>query len=415
MLFQRTFLPKIGVYGVLVIAFLFTLTYFQKKISPKDEHLFLMIDPPVIALDQKTFNDEFLFQRATLLTSPTISLKFPMRQFSKPILAMASSIQKPEKIYLSQGFNLIQISETQDRILNLSDKVQNPISALSTHPLHSEMLYAVTNKGEFYIITISDQPSQKPLSIKSKGVIGSIPQNAVVEEMWTNPVTSSLTLALSQGEDSILIEMDPENILAPSQELILPNVQVRGGFFVSQQLMLLLDVHYHLHIVDWEKQTLIGEYIPNQNFQNTKRYQVLPTGFTLSQSHVYLSDQKGMVSQLSWEPNNNVIVLNRDIQFKKGKVILSWKTPVKQTHALYLGEISLTPRSIASPKKRILPFPPEKSQVFFGPLKKTRLEIPMIETTYRSLDISLLAVHPFNGKMISPAVTFTVDTEKGVK
>lgn len=395
---------KITLFLTIVGIFLFTLTYFQKGVNPRDSHLFLMVEPPFLAIDQQTFNNDLLFERMTFLTSSAISVKSVLRQFSKPITAITASIQEPEKIYLTQGFNIIEISSGPDKTYHLQEKMKHPLVALSVHPFNPHKIYALTKDREFYILTMPHSSSDS-IQVKRKDRLTSLPQNMVIEEMWINPISATLTIALSQNEDTLLVSMDPENETFPIQEeLTLPSIKVKAGFQLSQELMVLLDHHYQLYVIDREKKMIIGKYLPNQNFKDFSLYKQRASGLTLSQRFAYLTDDQGNVIKMSWKTNNNVIIVNKDFTFQKGKLILSWKTPVKNTKTLYLGEISLTPQ------KR------SKMQVSFGPLKKQSLELPYpyTETGSRKYDISLMGIHHSNGKMIAPLMTFTIDTEKGV-
>ena len=233
-----------------------------------------------------------------------------------------------------------------------------------------------------------------------------------IEEMWLNPITPTLTVALSQGEDSLLIELDPENWNQSLKELMLPGQKVKGGFYLSKHLMVTVDEKYTLSIIDWEKQLITGKYSPNQNFQDPTVYTKAPKGMVLFSNNLYLTDDQSQLMMLSWKANTNVIVLNRDVVLEKGKVVLHWKLPIKNTKVFYFAELSLTPRSIASARHKTLPLPPEKTRMPYGPMKKSSLELPLVETVYQSFDVSLFAIHSSNGKIVAPASTFTIDTEK---
>ena len=132
----------------------------------------------------------------------------------------------------------------------------------------------------------------------------------------------------------------------------------------------------------------------------------------LFSNNLYLTDDQSQLMMLSWKANTNVIVLNRDVVLEKGKVVLHWKLPIKNTKVFYFAELSLTPRSIASARHKTLPLPPEKTRMPYGPMKKSSLELPLVETVYQSFDVSLFAIHSSNGKIVAPASTFTIDTEK---
>ena len=238
------------------------------------------------------------------------------------------------------------------------------------------------------------------------------PETMTIEEMWLNPITPTITVALSQGEDSLLIELDPENWNQSLKELMLPHQTVKGGFYISKHLMVTIDEKYTLNIIDWEKQLITGKYSPNQNFQDPTFYTKTPKGMVLFSNMLYLTDDQSQLMTLNWKTNPHVIVLNRDVVLEKGKVVLHWKLPTKESKIFYFAELSLTPRSIASVKNKTLPLPPEKTMLPYGPLKKSSLELPLVETVYRSFDVSLFAIHSSNGKIVAPASTFTIDTEK---
>ncbi|OGQ34371.1 MAG: hypothetical protein A3A72_02755 [Deltaproteobacteria bacterium RIFCSPLOWO2_01_FULL_38_9] len=399
--------------GTALVVICVSLVYFQRESEQKGRHVFFLTEPTLVALDQETFNNERLFENATVLTATSLDLKTLLRQFSKTISAMTISPQT-ETLYISEGFNLIQISVGQkksDEFFNLKSYLQSPIVALSPHPDSPKKLYGLCQNREMKVIDIS---TTVPV-IKSLGFVDMIPQNMTVEEMWDNPQTHFLTLSLSQDKDTMLVEIDPEHPQEIIKELTLPKTQIKSGFYVSRELLVTIDPKYSLHIIDWEKQMIIGKYSPNQDFQYAHLYKHPPAGFSLAHQKLYLVTQEGSLMELRWKANKNVIVLNRDIKLENGKVVLNWKMPKYSKQALYFAELSLTPKEGKMPaaaKKKLLPLPPQKTQVPLGPLKKSSVELPLIETAYRTLDVSLFAIQSSNGKMMAPATTFTIDTEK---
>ncbi|MBI3019666.1 MAG: hypothetical protein HYY61_07245 [Deltaproteobacteria bacterium] len=409
MLREKVFFWKASVYIVLLIALFLSFAYFQKGAGQKDRHVFLLTESPLIALDRQTFENETTFERATFITASAIDLKSILRHFTQPIEAMTAT-QKPQKIVVSQGFNLIQISPNgeADRIFNLAEEIKSPLVALSPHTKHKNKLYGVCKNKDVLMLDLSDK---KPI-VKTLATSQLFPETMTLEEMWPNPLTPTLIIALSQNDDSLLIELDPENWNQSLKELMLPRQKVKGGFYLSKHLMVTIDEKYTLSIIDWEKQLIIGKYSSNQNFQDPTFYTKTPKGMVLFSNMLYLTDDQSQLMALNWKPNTHVIVLNRDVVFEKGKVVLHWKLPTKDRKVFYFAELSLIPRSLASVKKKTLPLPPEKTLLPYGPLKKSSLEMPLVETVYRSFDVSLFAIHSSNGKIVAPASTFTIDTEK---
>lgn len=407
MLREKIFFWKASVCFVLIFALFLSFAYFQKSVGQKDHHVFLLTEPPLIALDQQTFENETAFERATLITASAIDLKSIVRQFSQPIEAMTAT-QEPQKIYISQGFNLIQISPDgePDRIFNLTEKIKSPLVALSPHPYQKNKLYGLCKNKDVFTLDFSE----KKLDINFITTSQLFPEAMTLEGMWVNPVTPTLTVALSQGNDSLLIELDPENWNQSLKELMLPRQKIKGGFYLSKHLMGVIDEKYTLNIIDWEKQLITGKYSPNQNFQDPTFYSKAPKGMVLFSNALYLSDDQNQLMMLKWKANDHTIVLNRDVILEKGKVVLHWKLPSKDTQVFYFAELSLTPRSMASVKRRVLPLPPEKTLLPYGPLKKSSLELPLVETVYRSFDVSLFAIHSSNGKIVAPSSTFTIET-----
>ena len=409
MLREKLFFWKASVYFVLIMALFLSFAYFQKGAGQKDRHVFLLTESPLIALDRQTFETPTAFERATFITASAIDLKSILRHFTQPIEAMTAT-QQPQKIVASQGFNLIQISPNgeADKIFNLAAEIKSPLVALSSHPYHKNKLYGICKNRDVLVLDLSEK---KPI-VKMIATSQLFPETMTIEEMWLNPITPTITVALSQGEDSLLIELDPENWNQSLKELMLPHQTVKGGFYISKHLMVTIDEKYTLNIIDWEKQLITGKYSPNQNFQDPTFYTKTPKGMVLFSNMLYLTDDQSQLMTLNWKTNPHVIVLNRDVVLEKGKVVLHWKLPTKESKIFYFAELSLTPRSIASVKNKTLPLPPEKTMLPYGPLKKSSLELPLVETVYRSFDVSLFAIHSSNGKIVAPASTFTIDTEK---
>lgn len=409
MLREKIFFWKASVCFVLLMALFLSFAYFQKGAGQKDRHVFLLTESPLIALDRQTFENEMAFERAALITASSIDLKSIFRHFSQPIEAMTAT-QSPQKILVSQGFNLIQISPNgeADKIFNLEKKIKSPLVALSPHPYHKNKLYGLCKNRDVFMLEIS----AKNLDVKFLTTSQLFSETMTIEEVWANPITPTLTVALSQGEDSLLVELDPENWNQSLKELMLPHQKIKSGFYLSKQLMVTIDEKYTLNIIDWEKQLISGKYSPNQNFQDPTFYTKAPKGMVLLPHALYLTDDQSQLVMLNWKTNPRVIVLNRDVILEKGKVVLHWKLPTKDKKVFYFAELSLTPRSIASVKNKILPLPPEKTLMPYGPLKKSSLELPLVETVYRSFDVSLFAIHSSNGKIIAPASTFTIETGK---
>lgn len=366
-----------------------------------------------MALDQETFQNLLSFERATVLTAPSINFESAFRQFSGPVRAMTFH-DASQKLILSQGFNLVQISLDQggDVFYSFRGKIKNPIAAMTAHPLRPNKIIALTENHELYFI---HYPFTAPLKIEFVGIMQSLPSQMKIEEMWANPFTKHLLITLSSEKDSLLLEMDAEHWNLIHEEMILPKHRLKGGFSLSKQLALVIDDQYQLHIIDTEKKTLIGKFVPNPNFRFSDLYRTKPSGITLLENRIYLTDDYNSLLRLYWKPNPFTIVLNRDLQRKDGKIVLYWKTPQTTERSLYFAELSLSPRQLSEKKKENLPAPPVQTQIPMGPLKKGFLELPQAETAYRSFDVSLFSIHSKHGGMLSPAVIFTVDTERGIQ
>lgn len=409
MLREKIFFWKASVCFVLLMALFLSFAYFQKGVGQKDRHVFLLTESPLIALDRQTFEISAAFERATFLTASAIDLKSIFRHFSQPIEAI-TAMESPQRIVISQGFNLIQISPNgqADKIFNLAGEIKSPVVALSSHPYHKNKLYGLCENRDVLTFDLSDKKPQ----VKRITTSQLFPEKMTIEEMWNNPTMPTLTVALSQGEDSLLVEIDPENWNQSLKELMLPRQRVKAGFYVSKHLMVTLDEKYTLSIIDWEKQLIAGKYSPNQNFQDPMFYTKAPKGMVLFSNRLYLTDDQSQLVMLGWKTNPNVIVLNRDVVLEKGKVVLQWKLPIKSSKVFYFAELSLSPRSPASAQHKMLPLPPEKTKMPYGPMKKSSLELPLVETVYRSFEVSLFAIHSSNGRIVAPASTFTIDTER---
>jgi len=143
--------------GTALVVICVSLVYFQRESEQKGRHVFFLTEPTLVALDQETFNNERLFENATVLTATSLDLKTLLRQFSKTISAMTISPQT-ETLYISEGFNLIQISVGQkksDEFFNLKSYLQSPIVALSPHPDSPKKLYGLCQNREMKVIDIS--------------------------------------------------------------------------------------------------------------------------------------------------------------------------------------------------------------------------------------------------------------------
>lgn len=393
---MQNILLNIGVAAVLVFTLLICFAYFQKGLGQSDKHVFLLKAPYLIALDHVTFENPDFFHRATLLTSQALTLKSTIRQFSKSITALTTSvpnhIPSQDIIYLSQGHNLIEISSNQDRIFNLEQKIKDPVIALSRHPYKSKV-YALTDSNELYEIQF-DGKKYKDIDVHLLGKLDQIPKDLLPQEMWTNPITSHLVIGMTKNNDSVLIEFDPDHLQTEAKTLALPGMIVKAGFYVSKDLLVVLDNKYRLHVIDSEKEMIIGNYYPNQYFQDTHLFSKPPQGFGFTKDYCYLVDETGALHQLSWKPNPQAILINRDIKIVKDNVIIQWKSPEPNPSALYLADLSLTT------PRRIIATPNHHIQV---PLDR------MEAIKSKSFDVSLLSIHKVSGKIISPAVQFTLE------
>ncbi|MEK7790974.1 MAG: hypothetical protein AAB309_05055 [Deltaproteobacteria bacterium] len=410
---QQLFFWKTSLFVVLVVSVFCGIIFFQKESNHKERQLFILREPPLVALDQETFQNDLSFQRATVLTSPSLNFESTFRRFSGPVRATAFH-DPSQKLILSQGFNLVQISIDQggDVFYSLRDKIKNPIAAMTAHPLRPNKIMALTENRELYII---HYPFTTPLKVDFVGVMQSLPSQMKIEEMWTNPFTRHLLVTLSSEKDSLLVEMDAEHWNLIHEEMILPKHHLKGGVSLSKQLALVIDDRYQLHVIDTEKKTVIGQFVPNPNFKFADLYRTKPSGMTMLENRLYVTDDYNNLLKLYWEPNPFAIVLNRDLQRKNGKIVLHWKTPKTTEKSLYFAELSLLPKELIEKKKENIPTPTVQTQIPMGPLKKSSLELPPAETAYRSFDVSLFSIHAKHGGMLSPAVIFTIDTERGIQ
>lgn len=410
---QQLFFWKTGFLVILVVSIFCGIILFQKESNHKERHLFILKEPPLIALDRETFQNDILFQRATLLTAPSLNYESTLRQFSSPIRAITFH-EPSQKLILSQGFNVVQISidEGGDIFYSLHGRIKNPIAAIAAHPLRPNKILVLTSNRELYV---AHYPFTTPFKIDFVGIVQSLPSEMKIEQMWTNPFTRHLWVALSSEKDSLLVEMDVEHWNLIHREMFLPKYRLKGGFSVSKQIALVIDEGYQLHVIDTEKKMLIGQFTPNPNFKFADLYRTQPSGLTMVEDRLYLTDNYNSLLKLNWEPNPFAIVLNRDLQKKNGKIVLTWKSPKTTEKSLYFAEISLSPREQMERKKENLPIPPAQTQIPMGPMKRSSLEIPQAETAYRSFDVSLFSIHSKHGGMLSPAVVFTIDTERGIQ
>jgi len=406
---------KTTVFMTLIITVVLSFILFQKQSNHQDRNLFIVSEPPLIALDHKTFNDKVLFERATLLTAPLFRLDSYIRRFSAPLKSIAAHPMDYERsiIYATQGKNLIKISlgAGADEIYFFEEKLNSPIAGLSFHPVQQQILYALCENNDVFKIDLS---AQKPV-LQALGKSKIMPEYMTVEDMWPNPFTHHITISYSRNRDTILVDVDPEDWNLSQKEMILTGHVLTGGFYVSKQLQLVADDRYQLHVIDAQKRTRVGQYKPNPHFAYGDLYKTKPIGLTILGKEIFLADNYNSILKLNWSPNKHTIIINREIEIKNGKIALNWKTPQQTRKVLFFAELSLTPPALAAKKQPNLPTAPLKTTIPIGPMEKSSMELPFIETAYRSLDIQLFGIHARSGKLLSPAVDFTIETEHNEK
>lgn len=414
MIQRKIYIWKMGVFLILIASVLFSFVLFQRQSNHQERHLFIVNEPPLISLDHDTFHNESLFQRAAMLTASSFNLESIIRRFSSPVTSLTSfsieTSEEQQKIYATQGFNLIQISPEKgtDKIFSFKGKITSPIIALSFHPVQKQKILALCENREFLSINLEhDKPT-----LSSLGIAKIIPNYMNIEEMWPNPFKKTITISLSSSQGTLLIEVSPQNLNLSLNEMILPQTILRGGFSISRQIELAVDTLYRLHVIDTEKRLLIGNFIPNPNFKYADLYKTEPAGFISIGEKIYLSDSYNNIMKLSWMPNPYGIIINRDVEIKNGKIVLKWRMPKESKKTLFFAELSLISQSPTLIKKKNLAVPADQIQIPFGPSQHSFMELPYFETATRSFDINLFAIHSRNGKMISPATTFTIDTER---
>ncbi len=396
MLVAQNIFYKLSILFVLIFALIFCFTYLQKGLGQRDRHVFLLNSPFLIALDHETFENADQFSRASLLTTDTITMRTTTRQFSRGVAALTTG-PTSEVVYIVKENTLIEISSAEDHRYDLKPDIKNPVIALGHHSVESK-IYALTDSHDLYEIQIKN----KTFNIRSLGKISNMPQDMAVQEMWINPQTAHLVLALSKEDDSILMTIDPKNLSATLKTLALPGLAIKAGFSVSKDLLVVLDHKYRLHVIDWEREMVLGNYYPNQYFQDSQLFSHAPIGFGFSKDYCYLLDETGGLHQLSWKANPQAILIDRDVKIAKGKVILQWKSPAPNSNTLYLAQLAVTPQRTITQTKRIIP-----------PTQNQQLEIPLndIEMASKIFDLSLMSIHKDTGKILSPSVQFTL--EKG--
>ncbi|OGQ17337.1 MAG: hypothetical protein A3B70_03060 [Deltaproteobacteria bacterium RIFCSPHIGHO2_02_FULL_40_11] len=398
---KHTFLWRMSVLLVLVIGLLFALTTLERRIGNGENAFFLNAHPSLIALDQTSFHDPILFERATLLTAASLDYKAKIRQYIQSMTSITAH-PKSDTLWISLGQKLIQFTPNTETVFDLRrySKDAIEIQALTVSPLDDALLFGISKDLKIYRI----HAQKNDFQIKLIGTSKDFPQNMDLSQMWANPVQNTIYVSFTNGKDSLIQAYMPSAWNHAQKEIAVPGNALYGGMNLSRDLMFLMNNKYELHVLDWSKTQYIGQYVANTNFQFSEIFKTLPIGIALSKNTLYLASSQTQLFELSWKTINNVIVLNRDIQLKKGHVALEWKMPVPKSNALYLAELTLTPRSLASEKEKKI------KQKAFGPLHQGVLKIPYFETAYRQFDMNVMAIDQKSGRLLTPAMAFTIET-----
>lgn len=406
---QTTSFWKIGFFIVITVFFLLSIAYLEKNENRGEKALFLNTEPTLISLDERTFHDPILFERATLLTTHSLNFHTPLRHFLTPIRSMAVRYD-PEFIYLTQGHNLIRLApQRKDEVFDLQkfSVLDSPLVAISLHPLDQDHLLAISEQRSLYEIAFTSQA----LTLKKITTLTFLPTNMKLEAFWENSLKRTMTVALSTPQDTLLMELNPKHWNEPSLELIFSRERIKSGFQLSKELMVLITDKPSLKILDWEKRALVGSYEPNKNFTHPKLLHQSAIAMGLGRNHIYYVATPFELIELTWTKTDNVIILNRNFQAKNGKINIEWKMPTQHPNVVYLAETSLksehrgpTTSSRALREHSIV-------QKTFGPIKQNLIEVPYTHSV-KELIIKVLAIDNQNGKLIAPSETFTLEAEE---
>ncbi|MBI2026771.1 MAG: hypothetical protein HYS98_03045 [Deltaproteobacteria bacterium] len=369
---------KLSLFFVVLFLGVVGMAVYYGLTSQQENLYYATLQNTALILDEESFNESRLFERASLIASQRIYAKKKIASSKLPIEAFISL--NHNSFYYSHGPDLIKLHNKKETNITLNLQNAEFIRGLAVVNSQESQLWAITSLRRLVKISIVNVRAQVSTIFENF-----LPNNMDVEAFWIHPKTSHLTFATHNEKDSYIVEYDPEHLEIPFQELTLRGIVMTTGFDMTSHYKALISREGTLYVLNWEKKEIFHAYRQDskQIVQKTEQ----PYEIHLSNAGLFItrenpSSQNFEILSLGWEKSSDILAIHTHMS-DTAALKIQWKFFNKalnfKDHRFFVY-LQVKPNDLH-----------QTSVVGLGPLNTQEVVLPL---TTKFEDMKMAKVHP---------------------